>query len=123
MLHHSVGAPDSAQFHRVDQFVSASYLISLFYWIFSFAQEVPERREFTPQMQNFLLALAGNARSTRMAMSDSASKSDLQAAALAAEATRRRFWSKTNILKPLDLRWRGGIPALESVIYSCLRLL
>jgi len=76
MLHHSVGAPDSAQFHRVDQFVSASYLISLFYWIFSFAQEVPERREFTPQMQNFLLAIAGNARSTRMAMSDSASNVD-----------------------------------------------
>jgi hypothetical protein len=57
-----------SQYHLLDQLVSASYLCSIGYWIFSFAQKVPERREFTPQMQNFLVALAGNARSTRIAM-------------------------------------------------------
>ncbi len=41
------------------------------YWIVSFAQKVPERREFTPQMESFLLALAGHARGTRVAMTGS----------------------------------------------------
>ncbi|WP_348262047.1 hypothetical protein P8935_19860 [Telmatobacter sp. DSM 110680] len=76
MLHHSGTAVDPNQFHRVDQIVTASYLISLIYWAFSFSQKVPERREFTPQMQSFLLAIAGGARSTRMAMTDSSSKGD-----------------------------------------------
>lgn len=57
------------QYHMLDQIVGASYVCSIGYWIISFAQKVPERREFTPQMQNFLVALAGNARTTRMAMS------------------------------------------------------
>jgi hypothetical protein len=59
-------------YHRMDQFVSASYLCSLIYWVYCFAHQEAERREFTPQMQNFLLALAGTARSTRMALTDSA---------------------------------------------------
>lgn len=58
------------QYHLLDQILSASYVCSIGYWIISFAQKVPERREFTPQMQNFLVALAGNARATRVAMSD-----------------------------------------------------
>ena len=62
----------SPVYHRMDQFVSASYLCSLIYWVYCFAHQEAERREFTPQMQNFLLALAGTARSTRMALTDSA---------------------------------------------------
>lgn len=58
-------------FHVLEQIASASYVLSMVYWAFSFAQSVPERREFTPQMQNFLVALAGNARNTRMAMTGS----------------------------------------------------
>lgn len=79
LFHLSQGANPSldAQYHMLDQMVSASYVCSIGYWIISFAQKVPERREFTPQMQNFLVALAGNARTTRMAMSTSSeSKSD-----------------------------------------------
>jgi len=49
----------------------ASYVLCSIYWIVSFAQKVPERREFTPQMEQFLLAVAGNARTTRVAMRDS----------------------------------------------------
>jgi hypothetical protein len=44
----------------------------LLYWIFSFAQKEAERRQFSPQMQSVLLAIAGTARSTRIALSDSA---------------------------------------------------
>jgi hypothetical protein len=71
MFHWSLGAGNpllDRQYHMLDQMASACYVASLVYWVFSFAQEVPERREFTPQMQNFLLAVAGNARATRMAM-------------------------------------------------------
>lgn len=38
------------------------------YWLVSFARQVAPRREFTPQMQSFLLAVAGAARSTRVAV-------------------------------------------------------
>jgi hypothetical protein len=61
----------AAQYHFLDQMVAASYVCSIIYWVVCFAQEVPERREFTPQMQNFLLAVAGSARSTRIALDNS----------------------------------------------------
>jgi hypothetical protein len=56
------------QYRRLDQLLVASYLCSLLYWTFSFAQKEEERQEFTPQMQNFLLVLAGNAHATRAAL-------------------------------------------------------
>lgn len=56
------------QFHILDQMVAASYVCSMVYWSVSFLQKVPERREFTPQMQSLLLAVAGNARTARVAM-------------------------------------------------------
>jgi hypothetical protein len=58
------------QYKLLDQIVTASYVCSLLYWVFSFAQKEAERREFTPQMQSFILALAGTAKSTRMSLSD-----------------------------------------------------
>ena len=59
------------QYHHLDQMVAATYVCSIIYWGLSFAQKVPERREFTPQMESFLLAVAGSARSARVALSDS----------------------------------------------------
>lgn len=53
------------QYNYLNRVVVASYLISLLYWSFSFAQKEAKRREFTPQMQSFLLAVAGTARTTR----------------------------------------------------------
>ena len=47
------------------------FLLCSIYWVVSFAQKVPERREFTPQMEQFLLAVAGSARAGRIAMRDS----------------------------------------------------
>ena len=48
------------------QIVAVSYFCSLFYWIFSFTQKEAAPREFTPQMQNFLLAVAGTAHASRI---------------------------------------------------------
>ena len=62
------------QYALLNQVVVASYLISFAYWIFSFAQKEAKRREFTPQMQSLLLAVAGTARSTRVALMDSAAE-------------------------------------------------
>jgi hypothetical protein len=59
------------QYHMLDEMVAGGYICSMVYLIVSFAQKVPERREFTPQMQSFLLAVAGNARTARMAMANS----------------------------------------------------
>jgi hypothetical protein len=55
----------------LDELAAGSYICSMVYLIVSFAQKVPERREFTPQMQSFLLAVAGSARATRMTMANS----------------------------------------------------
>jgi hypothetical protein len=57
---------------HLNQVVVASYLCSLLYWVFSFAQKEAERREPTPQMQSLLLAVAGAARSTRVGLENSA---------------------------------------------------
>lgn len=59
------------QYALLSQILIVSYFCSLLYWVFSFAQQEAERREFTPQMQNFLLAVAGTARTTRMTLTDS----------------------------------------------------
>jgi hypothetical protein len=45
----------------------------LLYWAFSFAQQEAARREFTPQMQRFLLAVAGAARTSRVGLETSRS--------------------------------------------------
>jgi hypothetical protein len=58
-------------YRELNQFLVASYLGSLAYWTFSFAQKEAERREFSPQMQGLLLAVAGAARSSRIALTGS----------------------------------------------------
>lgn len=52
-------------------FVIGSYICSLVYWIICFSQREAQRQEFTPQMQNLLLAMAGVARSDREALANS----------------------------------------------------
>jgi hypothetical protein len=61
-------------YHLLDQIAAVSYVCSLAYWAFSFAQKEAVRREFTPQMENFLLAVAGTARTTRIALTDSSTQ-------------------------------------------------
>jgi hypothetical protein len=58
-------------YHYLDVMGGFSYLVALFYWVYAFATQTVERREFTPQMQSMLLAVAGAARNTRIALNDS----------------------------------------------------
>jgi hypothetical protein len=60
----------AAQYQHLGEVVAGAYCVSLLYWVFCFAQKEAERREFTPQMQRFLLAVAGAARSARVGLED-----------------------------------------------------
>jgi hypothetical protein len=64
------------QYIRLEQFVVVSFLVSLGYWLVCFSQKTAERREFTPQMQSFLLAVAGAAHSSRVALTESRAGKD-----------------------------------------------
>lgn len=68
--HQLTGSPSYQLLDRVGTF---SYLAALAYWVYAFATRPAERKEFSPQMQSMLLAVAGAARGTRAAMTDSAS--------------------------------------------------
>jgi hypothetical protein len=56
-----------AHWYRV---VVVSFLCSLLYWVFSFAQKEGARQEFTPQMQSTLMAVAKSAHLTRGSLDD-----------------------------------------------------
>ena len=62
-------------YYLLDDLVLASYVGCLTYWIFSFSKQAAPRREFTPQMASFLLAVAGAARSTRVSLTGPESSS------------------------------------------------
>lgn len=62
----------SAQYYWLDVLGEISYLAALVYWVYAFATQTVERREFTPQMQSMLLAVAGASRSTRVELTGSA---------------------------------------------------
>ena len=59
------------QYVNLNRIVVISFICSLVYWLVCFARKEAERREFTPQMQHFLLAVAGAAHSTRVALTES----------------------------------------------------
>jgi hypothetical protein len=56
------------QWRHLNQYLLGSYICSLIYLVFCFAQKEAQRREFTPQMQSLLLAVAGAARAERTAL-------------------------------------------------------
>jgi len=60
----------AAQYLVLERIGPISYFVSLIYWVFAFAQKEAERREFTPQMRSFLLAVAGTARSQRVSLTE-----------------------------------------------------
>jgi hypothetical protein len=69
-MHQTTGV----QYLHLNQIVIGSYILSLVYWLYNFAQQEVARREFTPQMQNFLLAVAGAAHSSRVTLTESRSE-------------------------------------------------
>ena len=66
MYHTHQAVPE--QNFALNQIIIASYICSLVYWVICFSQQEEERKEFTPQMQNLLLAMAGVARADREAL-------------------------------------------------------
>ena len=66
ILHTQHASPEL--YNNLERLVPASYLCSLIYWLFSFAQQEAPRQEFTPRMESFLLAVSGAARSSRMTL-------------------------------------------------------
>ncbi|MGD0345782.1 MAG: hypothetical protein ABSA85_03445 [Terracidiphilus sp.] len=66
----------ASQYQFLGEVVVASYVCCLVYWAYCFSQKQAERREFTPQMQSFLLAVAGAAHSSRVALTDSRTDRD-----------------------------------------------
>lgn len=58
------------QYLNLYWFVAISFLSSLVYWVFCFAQKEAERREFTPQAREILMAVARSARITRVQIED-----------------------------------------------------
>lgn len=61
---------DVQQVHKYHLAVSISYLGSLGYWVLSFAAKEYQRKEFSPQMQQFLVYMGGTARSGSIALTD-----------------------------------------------------
>jgi len=72
------GATASLHYH-LDQIAVVSYLCSLLYWTYSFATKEAPRRQFTPQMQNFLLAVAGTARAARVSLTEDRARKERKA--------------------------------------------
>ena len=64
----------AAKVMQLNHFAVASYLCCVSYWAYCFVQQEAERREFTPQMQSFLLTVAGAAHSSRVALGESRSE-------------------------------------------------
>ena len=59
------------QYQHLNQAIIGAWLCTLLYWAVSLAQKEAERREFTPEMQRVLLAVAGAARASRVVLTES----------------------------------------------------
>lgn len=66
---HAHQAGGTELYHHLDELVSFSYLGTLVYWVLSFAQKEYQRKEFSPQMQQFLVYMGGTARAGSIALS------------------------------------------------------
>jgi hypothetical protein len=63
------------QYNHLEELVVLSYFGSLMYWVRSFLQEEQTRRAMSPEMETVLLAMAGTARTARVAMAGSQGRS------------------------------------------------
>jgi hypothetical protein len=54
----------------VDAAIACSYVLSLVYWAYSFAQQEAARHEMTPELHDFLLAVADAIRKQRVRLSE-----------------------------------------------------
>ena len=59
------------QYKHLDQALIGAWVCTLLYWAVNLARKEAERREFTPEMQRVLLAVAGAARASRVVLTES----------------------------------------------------
>ena len=69
---HTHQATSAPSYLWLDRAVGISYLAALLYWVYCFARQPVERREFTPQMKSMLLSMAGAAHNVRIDLEESA---------------------------------------------------
>ena len=67
---HTYQLSGTQSYHWLDIAGSTGYLGTLTYWVYAFATKEAERKEFSPQMANFLLLIGGTARASRVALTD-----------------------------------------------------
>jgi len=70
LLHSRQQTVTGGGYHWLDLAVSVSYLCTVAYWVYTFSAKEQERKEFSPQMQQFLLLMGGGARSGSIALTD-----------------------------------------------------
>lgn len=58
------------EIHRYHEAITYSYLCTLAYWVLSFAAKEYQRKEFSPQMQQFLVLMGGGSRTGSIALTD-----------------------------------------------------
>lgn len=75
---HTHQSTSAASYVLLDRTIGFSYLAALLYWVYCFARQPVQRREFTPQMQSMLLAVAGAARAARIDLNNSTSNKSQQ---------------------------------------------
>lgn len=69
------GGPDYyAEYHSLSQFIVAGYLCSLYYWCSVFVRKEAPRKEFSPQMAQFLVSISGSTKSHPAAVSRNTEK-------------------------------------------------
>jgi hypothetical protein len=70
--HLSSGDPSyNAHLVRFAQIQSVAYNFMLIFWIWAFSRNEASRKDFTPQMQEVLVTIAGAAKRTRLAITRS----------------------------------------------------
>jgi hypothetical protein len=62
------GEAAGALYKHLNMIEELAYICSILYLLISFAKQAAPRREFNPQMQGILLAVAGSAHTTRVAL-------------------------------------------------------
>jgi hypothetical protein len=68
MLHHFLGVTNKFQYHALEQVRIAGWIFATGYWSYAMMRQEAPRKEFSPQMANFLVSISGIARKDRAAL-------------------------------------------------------
>lgn len=68
MAHHYLGVTNRAQYHALEQARIAGWIFTTGYWSYAMAWKEAPRKEFSPQMANFLVSISGTVRKDKAAL-------------------------------------------------------